>query len=99
MSPDQLRIKNPPRRFYLQEGTQFAHERGQIPSLEERGLELEGDAEDGDDDVGHGQVADVEVDHGVHPTAGAWNEKQRFWREIQKFAVPLLKATRLIYVY
>jgi hypothetical protein len=42
----------------------------EIPLLQERRLKLEGDAEDGDYDVGHGQVADVHVHDGVHAPAG-----------------------------
>ena len=50
----------------LGEGAKLAHELGQIPPLEECGVELEGDAEDGDDHVGHGQVGDVQVGHALH---------------------------------
>ena len=35
-------------------------------------LKLEWDAEDGDDDVGGGQVADVQVDDGPHPSPRTW---------------------------
>lgn len=50
----------------LGEGAELAHELGQVPALEERGVELERDAEDGDDHVGRGEVGDVEVGDGVH---------------------------------
>ncbi len=39
-------------------------------------LELEWDAEDGDDDVGGGKVADVQVDHSAHAPTGSWKEKK-----------------------
>lgn len=68
---------SPLRSPYLQEGTQFAHEGGQVPALEEGRLELERDAEDRDDDVGHGQVSDVQVDHRVHASPGACKKKGR----------------------
>ena len=53
--------------FHLHEGAELAHEEGEVPLLEEGGLELEGDAEDGDDAVGQRQVPDVDVDHRPHP--------------------------------
>ena len=53
----------------LGEGTELAHELRQVPALQQRGVELEGDAEHGDDDVGEGQVGDVEVGDGAH---GPW---------------------------
>ena len=55
---------------HLDEWTELAHEEGQVPLLEERRLELEGDAEDGDDAVRQRQVADVDVDHGAHAPPG-----------------------------
>ena len=50
----------------LGEGAELAHELGELPPLEQRRVELERDAEDGDDDVGGGQVRDVEVGHVLH---------------------------------
>lgn len=50
----------------LGEGTELAHKCGQVPALQQGGVELERNAEDGDDDVGRRQVGDVEVGDGVH---------------------------------
>ena len=44
-------------------------------------LELEWDAEDGDDDVGGGKVADVQVDHSAHAPTGSWKEKLIFLKK------------------
>ncbi len=44
-------------------------------------LELEWDAEDGDDDVGGGKVADVQVDHSAHAPTGSWKEKLIFFKK------------------
>lgn len=50
----------------LREGAEPAHEGRQVPPLQEGRVKLEGDAEDGDDDVRRGQVRDVEVDDVAH---------------------------------
>ncbi len=47
-------------------------------------LELEGDAEDGDDDVGRRQVTDVQVDDGPHAAAGACAQKKEEKKNAQK---------------
>ena len=53
---------------YLKKGTELAHEGGQVPPVEQGCLKLEGDAKHCDDDICHGQIANVHVDHRVHPS-------------------------------
>ena len=53
----------------LEEGAEGAHEVGQVPPLQQRRLEVEGDVEGADDEVGQRQVGDEEVGDGAHPTA------------------------------
>ncbi len=43
--------------------------------MKQRSLELEGDAEDSDDNVSQSEVADVQVDHGVHSPSRRWNDE------------------------
>ena len=53
----------------LEEGAEGAHEVGQVPPLQQRRLEVEGDVEHADDEVGERQVGDEEVGDGAHPPA------------------------------
>jgi hypothetical protein len=52
--------------IYLYKRTELAQEGRKVPPVKQRSLELEGNAEDSDDDVSQSEVADVQVDDGVH---------------------------------
>ena len=53
-------------RELLDERCRGTEEVGQVPTLQQGRLELERDAEDSEGNVGHGEVPDEEVRHGLH---------------------------------
>lgn len=56
---------------YLHKGAEGAHELWQVPTLQQRRLELEGNREESDGDVSHGQVGDEAVGGtALHASAG-----------------------------
>lgn len=71
-----LRKKDPSKYFkitclpHLDEWAKLAEECRKVPSVKQGCLELERYAEDSDDDVSQGKVADVQVDDRVHATSG-----------------------------
>ena len=54
----------------LNRRAKLTHKLGQIPSLQQRGVKLERNCEEGDGHVGEGQVGDVVIRHRPHPGRG-----------------------------
>ena len=66
MEPDQPRTST--YRQSLHEGTELAHELRQVPALDESRSKLEGNTEESEDNIREGEVGDIEVRHGMHPS-------------------------------